>query len=175
MRNFIIKVKMFIRFIFLKLHYKTKGLVRIKGKIYMENPNVIFGKNNIIFEGVKFRGKGKIIIGDNVSISSDTIIYSDKEITIGNDTMIAAQCYIIDCDHGMSKGIPMREQGLIPKKIIIGQDVWIGAGAKILKGVELNDGVVIGAGSVVTSKLKTEKYEIYAGVPARKISERKGE
>lgn len=175
MKVFIIKLKMFVRFLVLKLNYRTKNLVRIKGKIYMENPNVSFGKNDVIFDGVKFRGSGKIIIGNNVDIVSDTIIYSNKEVRIGDNTMIAAQCYIIDCDHGMYKGIPMRKQELITKEIIIGQDVWIGAGAKILKGVELADGVVIGAGSVVTSKLRTKKDEICAGVPAKIISKRKGE
>lgn len=175
MKTFIIKFKMLIRYIILKLHYKTKGLVKIKGKIYMDNPNVFFGKNNVIFEGVKFAGSGNIIIGNNVSIGSNTILYSDKEVKIGDNTMIAAQCYIIDCDHGITKGIPMREQGLISKEIVIGKDVWIAAGAKILKGVKLADGVVIGAGSVVTSKLNTKDNEIYAGVPAKKISDRKEE
>lgn len=175
MKKLFIKSKMFIRFLILKLHYKTRNLVRIKGKIYMENPNVYFGKNDVLFNGVKFRGSGKIIIGNNVDIGDDTIIYSNKEVRIGDNTMIAAQCYIIDCDHGTSRGIPMREQGLITKEITIGQDVWIGAGTKILKGVKLADGVVIGSGSVVTSKLTTKKNEIYAGIPARIISERKGE
>ena len=53
---------------------------------------------------------------------------------------------------------------------VIGNDVWIGAGCCILAGVNIEDGAVIGAGSVVTKDV--DGYSIYAGVPARKIGER---
>ena len=56
------------------------------------------------------------------------------------------------------------------KDCIIGNDVWIAAGAQILRGVTIGDGAVIGAGSVV--KHNVEPYSIVAGIPARKIGQR---
>lgn len=54
-----------------------------------------------------------------------------------------------------------------PKRIIVGHDVWIGRSAIVLPGVEVGDGAVIGAGSVVTKSVPT--YSIVAGNPARVI------
>ena len=53
---------------------------------------------------------------------------------------------------------------------VIGNDVWIGAGASILRGVSVGDGAVIAAGAVVTKNV--EPYSIVAGVPAKKIGQR---
>ena len=49
--------------------------------------------------------------------------------------------------------------------------MWIGTGAKILKGVSIENGAVIAAGAIVKSDVKA--YEIYGGIPAKKISDRK--
>ena len=62
------------------------------------------------------------------------------------------------------------KQGLSCIGITIEDDVWIGAGVKVLDGVIIRKGCVIGANSVVTHS--TEEYGIYVGVPARKIKKR---
>lgn len=54
--------------------------------------------------------------------------------------------------------------------ITIGNDVWIAAGAHILRGVTVGDGAVIAAGAVVTKDV--EPYSIVGGIPARKIGDR---
>ena len=51
--------------------------------------------------------------------------------------------------------------------VVIGNDVWIGAHAKILAGVKIGDGAVIAAGAVVTKDV--EPYEVVGGVPAKTI------
>ena len=61
-------------------------------------------------------------------------------------------------------------QGNSEESIEIGNDVWIGYDVKIMPGVTIADGCVIAAGAVVTND--TEPYSVYAGVPAKKISER---
>lgn len=55
-------------------------------------------------------------------------------------------------------------------KLTIGNDVWVASNACILRGVEIGDGAVIGAGAVVTHDVGP--YEIWAGVPAKKIGQR---
>ena len=54
--------------------------------------------------------------------------------------------------------------------IVIGNDVWGGAGCQVMRGVTVGDGAILGAGSVVTHNVGP--YEIWAGVPAKKIGQR---
>lgn len=91
-------------------------------------------------------------------------------VFIGNDTMIAADCYIIDSNHGISKGQLIREQELDVERIEVGKDVWIGAGCHIIKGSCIEDGAVIGANSVVNSLIAP--YSIAVGSPAREKKKR---
>lgn len=173
MRKIINFITLKLRFLSIKLKYKGCGNVKVYGKISLDSRNIKFGNNVSLYSGVQIWGNGQVIIGDNVAIGRNTIIFSDKKIIISDNVSIAGQCYIIDCDHGIKKNKLIREQELVSDEIYIGNDVWIGAGAKILRGTYLEDGCVVGAGSVVNNKLKTQKNEIYGGVPAKKISERK--
>ena len=84
--------------------------------------------------------------------------------------MIAAQCYIIDCDHGMAKGRPMREQDVVSMPVHIGEDFWLGAGCKVLKGSNIHNGVVVGAQSVVTGEINEDSVAV--GVPAHTVKQR---
>lgn len=56
------------------------------------------------------------------------------------------------------------------KKVSIGHDVWIGTGSMIMDGIEIGNGAIIAAGSVVTKNV--EPYEIVGGVPAKRIKYR---
>ncbi len=90
-------------------------------------------------------GRGGVEIGDNVMIASHTVITS-----LTHDPN--AEIY---------------RKTLIKKKVIIKNNVWIGAGAIILPGVTIGDGAVIAAGSVVTKDVPSKT--IVAGVPAKPI------
>lgn len=56
------------------------------------------------------------------------------------------------------------------KPLVIGNDVWIGSGVNILRNITIGDGAIIGAGAVVTHDIPP--YEIWAGVPAKKVGQR---
>ena len=122
-----------------------------------------------IYSNVTFWGNGMIEIGDNCSIGQGTVIFVSETggVTIGSNTHIAAQCYIIDMDHGVCAGELISKQENIVGKIDIGSDVWIAAGAKILKGSVLGDHAVIGANAVV--KKHIPENAIAVGVPANII------
>ena len=88
-------------------------------------------------------------------------------VIIGNNTHIAAQCFIIDMDHGIQANTLIDKQHNSVDAISIGNDVWIAAGAKILKGSALKDHSVIGANAVV--KGIVEENAIAVGIPSRII------
>lgn len=116
----------------------------------MPGPSIVIGKRTYVGRGVEF----------NLS----------KGITVGGDCLIAAGVRFIDHDHGLELGQQMREQAGPEAAITLGDDVWIGANAIILKGVSVGSGAVIAAGAVVTKSVAA--HEIWAGVPAKKVGAR---
>jgi acetyltransferase-like isoleucine patch superfamily enzyme len=85
--------------------------------------------------------------------------------------MIGAHTVIIPANHGIARlDVPMGTQPLTKKGIALGEDVWIGAGCKVLDGVHIGNGAVIGAGSVVTKDI--DAYLIALGVPAKVVGSR---
>lgn len=146
---------------------KSSKSLKVTGKVFFENGSLSIGKNVIIYPGVMFSGNGHVSIGDNVKIGKDTIIYANKNggVTIGNNTIIAAQCYIIDSNHGSSADELISTQLLESKHIEIGNDVWIGANATIIMGAKILDGAIIGAKSLVNSTI--DRNAIAFGCPAK--------
>jgi acetyltransferase-like isoleucine patch superfamily enzyme len=110
---------------------------------------------------------GSIVIGERSSIGENTYINAASRVTIGEDVLIAPGCHITDASHRMAPDRPIREQGRTAAPVEIGDDVWIGAGAKVLTGVQIGDGAVIAAGAVVTEDVPPGA--IVGGVPARFI------
>lgn len=92
-------------------------------------------------------------------------------IRIGNDVRIAAGSIIVSFEHGFEDPAqPIRKQPLKKAAVTIGDDVWIGAGVRILAGSDIARGCVIGAGSVL--KGATVPFGIYVGAPARLVRRR---
>ena len=115
------------------------------------------------------RDKGNIIIGDSVGVSGVTI-YSRKSIVIGSYTNIGGNTKILDNDfHPIDPELRKKNDlaSIKDKEIIIGENVFIGCNCIILKGTEIGDNCVIGAGSVVSGKYGDNL--ILAGNPAKII------
>lgn len=109
--------------------------------------------------------QGKIMIGDYCLIAPGVKISSGASIRIGDNCMLAANVSITDSDwHGVYNRIrPFR----CTKPVDIGNNVWIGESAMILKGVQIGENSIIGAGSVVTKSIPANV--IAAGNPARVV------
>ncbi|MEJ2118942.1 MAG: acyltransferase, partial [Alphaproteobacteria bacterium] len=75
-------------------------------------------------------------------------------------------------NHGMELGVPIFQQPETKLGIVIEDDVWIGSSVRILDGVRIAKGSIIGAGAVVNRS--TIPDGIYAGVPAKMIRKRTG-
>lgn len=116
--------------------------------------------------------QGYIRIGSNCSIGSQTTLSAVSGIEIGDHAIVAGQCYFGGGRYQTELGAgPMVTQGLHTNgPVVLGDDVWIGAGARILDGVRIGDGAIIGAGAVVTRDVPGNA--IAAGCPATIIGQR---
>lgn len=97
---------------------------------------------------INVRSGAKLVIGKDVFINSNSIITCRKNITIGDGTIIGPNVCIFDNDHKIDNGQVLHNQYEC-KDVVIGKNVWIGAGSIILKGVKIGDNAIISAGSVV--------------------------
>lgn len=153
----------------INFHYKIRLIDKIFNNIRMNLLRFCgakIGKNSSIHPNVMLLRPQNISIGNNSNIGSNSEIFNYSEIEIGNNVDIGTQFYINTSNHIIDDpDKPLAYQGTITKKIIIGSDVWIGAKVTILSGTEIQNRVVIGAGSLVNSKLQSGY--LYAGVPAK--------
>ncbi len=132
---------------------------------------VTLAGNNILGRYTTFQGSGRITLGRYTYCNSFCVFGSNELISIGSNVMIADAVSIRDTDHVFTDlSRPMMEQGIVSSPVIIEDDVWIGHGAVILKGVRVGRGSVIAAGAVVTKDI--ERYTIVGGVPAKVIGSR---
>lgn len=128
------------------------------------------GKKPLIDSYCYFRYPWSISIGDYVSINRGVKIFNSSfkncKIFIGNNVRIGPEVKILGGTHNyFYKDLPD-----IGKDVIINNDVWIGCDAIIMPGVEIGQGAVIGAGSVVTKDIPP--WSIAVGNPARVIKKR---
>lgn len=131
---------------------------------------VMLDRQVVLIATGKRQDTPRIHIGDHVYINRFSVIDATHSVRIGDHTMIGPHCYITDHDHGMEPGTLIKNQPLRGKPVSIGRDCWIGAGATLLKGVQIGDGAVVAAGAVVTSDV--DANVICGGIPARPIRHR---
>lgn len=111
-----------------------------------------------------------LVAGPYAFVSFGCLIMRDVEI--GRYSMLAPRVAIIGVDHAYDiPGTPMFfTPRPSPRSTVVEDDVWIGFGTVIMQGVHIGRGSVVAARSVVTKDIPP--YEIWAGIPARKIKER---
>lgn len=121
-----------------------------------------YGKNNIIKGGFQCNYGFNITIGNNCYFNYNLVILDSFEVYIGNNVFIAPNVVISPVTHPLQAE---NRRQLIGGKIIIEDDVWIGANSVILANTTIKRKSIIGAGSVVTHS--TEENSIYVGSPAK--------
>ena len=112
---------------------------------------------------------GDIELGDHANIGFNCEVFSASRVRIGASVLMAAYSYVIGGDHDFSDpSKPVMAQTRTSAGVVIGDGVWMGAGAKILDGVTVGDRAVIGAGAVVREAVPAGAIAV--GIPARVVS-----
>ncbi|MBD2626158.1 acyltransferase [Trichormus variabilis] len=153
--------------------YIFKG-VRIDGKGH-EN-NIIHLEDGVIVERNVLIGaldNTCIYIGQDTFIGPSVCIAGPGDVKIGKDCLIAAHTAIYANNHNFTDPTkPIKSQGSTRKGIVIEDDCWLGDGVKVLDGVTIGRGSVIGASAVVTKDIPP--FSVAVGIPARVIKSRDG-
>ena len=130
--------------------------------------NVFLGRNMRIW----VKHGAELVLGDGCVLSGDSYIRASTSIRMGDHSAVAEHSSIRDANHGTALGSDVLAQHSVYGPIVIGRDVWIGAGSRILKGAAIPDGCVIGANSIVLETSVLEPNCIYGGSPVRFLKRR---
>lgn len=143
------------------------------GSLCVDSGKFTIGSFNDLGKGIDIEVTGNLTVGSRNFFNRNVKIVCFDSIEIGNDCLIADSVHMYDHDHRYDQLRPLiREQGYITKPIRIGNNVWIGAKATILKGVTIGDGAIIGAHAVVNRDVPPNA--IAAGNPAVVVKMRDG-
>jgi len=124
-----------------------------------------------IRDGVTIHFPQRVSIGNNTTLNEWVYIDGRPGVTIGNWVRIGHRVSIIPADHGFKdKKTKIAKQDFVQAPVIIEDDVLIGVDSKILKGVRIGKGAIVGAGSVVIRDVKP--YTVVQGVPAKVVRKR---
>ena len=151
---------------------RSDGLAFIAPDVVMQiapGGRIELGRWSWIGHGCKLRcHEGLISIGAKTVMGQECTISAYQHVSIGRECVIADRVMLIDFDHGMVEvDRPIRLQGIYKRDVRVGNNVWIGYGACILRGVTVGDNAVIGTNSVVTRDVPANA--VVGGVPARVI------
>ena len=131
-------------------------------KLMQELFNNQIGEKSSIRNPVTVVEPNKVKMGKNSIIMNNALLMASGGIEIGDCTMVAAHAKLISNDHDI---YDRRILTMLPIKI--GNHVWVGAGATILKGVTVGDHAIIGGGSIVTKDVPP--YAVVVGNPAKVV------
>ncbi len=141
-----------------------------RGTISIGRDVRLSGKSNIGFSN-RYGREPALTIGDGTFIGHDCSFSIADSITIGRHCLLAGGVSVRDHDGHSVDARERRENRPAPpesiRPIVIGDDVWIGADAIILKGVTIGDRAVVGAGAVVTGDVPPDS--VIVGNPARVV------
>ena len=121
-------------------------------------------------------GPHQVQFGSNVQVGDYVHIGAVESVRIGNNVLMASKVYISDHDHGTYSGdgfpvsLPTELQSeklLLVAPVCIGNNVWLGEGVCVLKGVSIGDNSIIGAASVVNKSIPPNSIAV--GIPAKVV------
>jgi acetyltransferase-like isoleucine patch superfamily enzyme len=166
--------RLFLRFGRLKLRWRgrlvTDGFAFVGPGVTLEigkDAKLHLGRWSWIGHGTKIRvHEGEVHIGAKSVLGQECTISSFQHVSIGRECIVADRVMLIDFDHGVVEvERPIREQGIYKRDVRVGNNVWMGYGACILRGVTIGDNAIVGTSSVVTKDVPDNA--VVAGIPAQ--------
>jgi serine acetyltransferase len=143
-----------------------------RGRIIIGKDVRLSGKPTIAFSR-HLQSPPELIVGDGTFIAHNTVFAIAQSVRIGKNCLIAGGTTIIDNDgHPLDPGRRRRKDRLLSeeiKPVVIGDDVWLGGSAVVLKGVTIGDRAVVASRAVVTKDVPPDT--VVAGNPARVVKE----
>ncbi|MFA7301071.1 MAG: acyltransferase [Candidatus Shapirobacteria bacterium] len=157
----------FLEFLLLILKYVGFIPIHTVRKFFyvLAGLNIPFDSN--IYMGANFFNPSGITIGHDSLIGTNCFLDGRAPLTIGNHTSLASEVMIYNDEHNIHD----QNYGNSFGPVNIGNYVFIGPRSIILPNIKIGDGAVIAASAVVTKNVPA--LEVWGGVPARKISDRK--
>jgi acetyltransferase-like isoleucine patch superfamily enzyme len=137
-----------------------------------QNRGIDIGRGVFLGRGTILSCKnGDIVLGDETNLGFHCEIFSGSSVTVGRHGLFAAQAYLVGGGHEFEQtGRAVIEQPRSSVGIVLGDNVWLGTGAKVLDGVRIGRDVVVGANAVVNGDLPDGA--VAAGIPARVLRRR---
>lgn len=134
-----------------------------------ENAGITIGKGVFLGRNTILSCKeGDIELGDGANLGFNCEVFSGSRVTIGENALFAAYCYVIGGDHARSDmSLPVSQQRRASAGVAVGAGVWMGAGAKVMDGVTIGADAIIGAGAVVRADVPVGAVAV--GIPARVV------
>jgi acetyltransferase-like isoleucine patch superfamily enzyme len=165
-------VRMLRRKLWLGGRLKLDGIAFIGPGVVLEvgkGARIELGRWSWVGHGTKLRcHEGVISIGAKTVMGQECTISAFQHVKIGRECVIADRVMFIDFDHGVVEvERPIRLQGIYKRDVNVGNNVWIGYGACILRGVTVGDNAIIGTNAVVTKDVPPNA--VVAGLPAKVI------
>jgi len=156
-----------------KIFNNIKVLGLLRNFLY----RIVFGikvmtsiEDHVLIKSRTLKNKGNLKVGKNVVLGVRVLLDAEGELIIGNNVTISRECMIYTHTHNI-KEYKISEDVVECSQVVIEDDVWIGARSIILPSAEkIGKGAIIGAGSVVTKKV--DPFSIVAGNPAKVIGDR---
>lgn len=159
-----------------KIGLKSYGKnVYISRKCSIYSPELISIEDNVRIDDFCILS-GKISLGSNVHISAYSALYGGNGIEIHDFSGLSARCTILSATDDFSGEylvgvtVDSKYRNILGGKVIIEKYCQIGAGTIILPNLRVEEGVAVGAMSLVNKSL--EKWNIYVGIPIHKIKKR---
>lgn len=157
--------------------YGNNVLISNKTSIY--NPSKISIGSNVRIDDfcVLSAGEGGIEIGDYIHIAVFCSLIGAGKISLGDFSNLSSRVSIYSSNDDYSgvtmtnPTVPSQYTGVIHADVFLGKHVIVGSGSVLLPGIILEEGVAVGALSLVTNNC--ESFGIYAGNPAKLVKRRK--
>lgn len=141
------------------------GLARVIRQARWKARLADWGEGTLIYPSVVIHNPEQVRIGAHCAIAEFVHMWGGGSIVIGDAVIIASHTVITSLTH--DKNAACFRKTTLRAQVMIGDNVWIGAGAIILPGVTLGSGCIIGAGAVVTRDVPAGAMAV--GVPARLV------